>query len=324
MAKWQPPIPAGALWSADAVKLGPALALLAWCYDAVRRDGTLTISIADVAGDLDVEYRTIKRYWADLRAGPFFCDITDHGKRGYEVRFCDDWIDWRVLNARQPRAVEGTKTALEDDQPSKPDEGTNVSPDDLQGPVKAPSRPDEGTDMALNTSAYKVLNTTVLAGIAADAQSAPPPPPTKAPRARKPKAEPDSPLEVREAIAKGSAIDLHTGLKGDIVQVNDAGRRLWRDMRQPDQTPDSFVMDIRYVGKWVRQTQYPYKDSEQRIPPAALIKFWPAAMDARKSRQRPATNGAHEPPRPIRTQAERAADAAALARALTEQQRGAS
>ena len=152
--------------------------------------------------------------------------------------------------------------------------------------------------------------------------------PPRAKKTRAPKTEPASPPEVREAIAKGSAIDLRTGLKADVMQVNDAGRRLWRDMRQPDQTVDSFVLDIRYVGKWVRQTQHPYKDSEQRIPPAALIKFWPAAMEARDKKRAPAhVNGhqngaAHQQPRDTRTPAERAADVAALARAVAEQHSG--
>ena len=184
--------------------------------------------------------------------------------------------------------------------------------------------PDLPHQEALNDMPKEIYKEKERKYIADDAQSAPPPH-TKPARTRKPKAEPDSPPEVRAAIAKGSAIDLHTGLKADIVQVNQTGARLWRDMRQPGQTVESFVADIRYVGKWIRNTQHPYKDSAQRIPPSALIKFWPAAMEARP-KPRAAANGTYangtHAPLDTRTPQERAAAVAILAQQIEQQHGG--
>ena len=137
---WQPPIPANALYSRPALGLGAGLALLAWCYDAVQRDGTFKIILTEAAEDMDVEYRTIKRWWAALRAGPFFSHIKDRGRLGYEVRFSDEWIDWRILKARQPKDFQGTKKVLED------------AP---QVPLKSHSSPEMGIKMSPEQTVYK-------------------------------------------------------------------------------------------------------------------------------------------------------------------------
>jgi hypothetical protein len=53
MGTWQPPIPAGALYSKAARQLGPAIALLGYCYDLIQRDGTLELRLKDAAGDME-------------------------------------------------------------------------------------------------------------------------------------------------------------------------------------------------------------------------------------------------------------------------------
>lgn len=146
MASWHPPIPAGKLYSDDAIKLGPALAMLAWCYDGVQRDGTIEVSIEKAARDLNKPYRTVKDWWHLLRIGPFFSKATDKGRRGWVVTMANEWLDWHVMSNNYP--VQGQETALES-------EGQEVAHDNLQVPVKARSRTGKGRNSALKTSAYK-------------------------------------------------------------------------------------------------------------------------------------------------------------------------
>jgi hypothetical protein len=60
---WHPPIPSGKLYSPDALTLGPALALLIWCYDGIQRDGTVEIRLDRAAEDMQVPYRTVRNWW---------------------------------------------------------------------------------------------------------------------------------------------------------------------------------------------------------------------------------------------------------------------
>lgn len=155
---WHPPIPAGKLYSGPALSLGPALAMLIWCYDGIQRDGTIEIQLENIQQELNVSYRTIKDWWKLLKSGPFFCEQFDRGKRGWVVRMAEDWIDWHVMTNNYG---EGRNSALEDRDAdvSMPDEGQISALEDVQGPVKARSRPSEGRNSALETSAYKVLMT---------------------------------------------------------------------------------------------------------------------------------------------------------------------
>lgn len=146
MATWQPPIPAGALYSKPARQLGPALALLAYCYDLVQRDGWLEIVLKDAAGDMDTDYRTMRRWWADVSAGGFFREVIDRGRHGYKVRFKDGWLDWRILQARQPKEFKET---------SRPNEVSDVSLENDEGQIKAKSRPNERSSVSLEATAYK-------------------------------------------------------------------------------------------------------------------------------------------------------------------------
>lgn len=267
MASWQPPIPSGALYSRPARDLGPALALLAWCYDAVQRDGCFDVQLKEVAHEMDEPYHTVVKWWAKLQNGSFFVNVTDRGRSGFRVQFHDDWIDWRILNARGTKAMnrfELPEMVIEEDrQPS-------ITAQKLFNDSSITA---ELPEMVIETGMYKEDKSQEsrvkdVAANAATAQS------DKKPR--KPKTEPQSPIEVRRIVAIGSQIDLATGLKSDCIQVAKVAGDLWHKMHKPEQPVDSFVSDIRNCGKWIRQTQHPYKGSQQRIPPSALIKFWPA------------------------------------------------
>jgi hypothetical protein len=143
MATWHPPIPAERLYSPAALDLGPALAMLIWCYDNINRDGTIEVQLPQVTTDIGKPYGTIKDWWRMLRMGPFFCEQIDRGRRGWVVRMSEDWIDWHVMA---------------NNYPSKLDESRDVSLENGQVPVKAASKPSESRDVSLETSAYKVLH----------------------------------------------------------------------------------------------------------------------------------------------------------------------
>lgn len=178
MAKWQPPIPSGALWSQEVIQSN-AGALLAYCYDAVLTDGTFTIQLAETSGEMGVDYRTIKRWWSALRAGSFFKSVQDKGRKGFLVRMSDDWLDWRILKARQTVQAEGPKTS-----PEIESEGSSISPDDAQVVLKGISRTDERPSMSLENNAYKVLITTDQNSDSSLASDDAVTPPAEAPKAK--------------------------------------------------------------------------------------------------------------------------------------------
>lgn len=154
--RWHPPIPAGMLYSAPALALGPALALLLWMYDNVNRDGVCDVSLKAATDDLEIiGYRTIKLWWSALLAGPFFCEVCDRGRQGYRVTFAADWIDWRELGRDAPpsRPAQGQDVA-----PETISQGQDVALEAAQVPLKSISSPDEGQDVALDGRMYKVLH----------------------------------------------------------------------------------------------------------------------------------------------------------------------
>ena len=106
MTTWQPPIPSGALYSPHAIALGPGLALLAWCYDQVERDGSIQISLEKAAADIGKPYGTIRDWWKALRGSegksPFFSEITPCGRKGWRVVFRTRWLDWRIMRHNYP------------------------------------------------------------------------------------------------------------------------------------------------------------------------------------------------------------------------------
>lgn len=153
---WHPPIPAGKLYSEPALTLGPALAMLIWCYDGIQRDGTIEVSLERAAGETGKSYRTIKDWWRALRNGPFFSEMRDCGRKGWIVRMADEWLDWHTMERNYPQ-LEGRKAALEGGV-SRTNEGQSIALEDAQAPLKARSRPGEGRKAALEGSAYKVLH----------------------------------------------------------------------------------------------------------------------------------------------------------------------
>lgn len=155
---WHPPIPTGRLYSGPAIKLGPGLALLVWCYDHVERNATIEIKLEKAAADIGKPYGTIKDWWKLLREGPFFCEQIDRGRRGWVVRMSDDWLDWHVMKNNYPDEGGNVNHNGALNEPSPDDEGRDVSFEDVQGPVKAPSRPRQGRDVSFEHSRNKVLH----------------------------------------------------------------------------------------------------------------------------------------------------------------------
>ena len=97
---WQPPIPSGALWSKPMRSLGPAKALIEYCYDIVRRDGWCHFKLVDVADAMGEPYITVKRWWKTVEDANeqhgFFAEIKRRGVLGIEVQLAARWLDWRI------------------------------------------------------------------------------------------------------------------------------------------------------------------------------------------------------------------------------------
>lgn len=144
---WHPPIPASKLYSEPALKLGPALALLVWCYDRINRDGTIEIKLESAATDIGKPYGTIRDWWRMLREGPFFSELTDKGRRGWAVRMDRDWIDWHVMGNNYPVNAEM----------SAPSQRRNVSANGFESSVTVASTRRDSRDVSDEGSAYKVL-----------------------------------------------------------------------------------------------------------------------------------------------------------------------
>src|SRR5581483_5424473 len=145
--KWIPPIPYGALYSKPARDLGHALALLGWCYDNVTTDGWLDLNLQEVAGDLDTPYRTIKLWWQALRSSPFIATVIDRGRKGLKVRMADDWIDWRVLKARQPEHEQPISNGTH--------QGQDAAPFPQIGPEMGDKWAGNGAESRPSADAYK-------------------------------------------------------------------------------------------------------------------------------------------------------------------------
>lgn len=206
-----------------------------------------------------------------------------------EIRVVDVW---EANRAKYPPSVQVVNT-------SESDQDMNTSRQSVQPVNTNPlsvhtvnaSAPDEAESVhTVNVSVHQVNerrsleeDLTHVAPVAADA--APSPPAGKKPRAerkpRTPKAEPEpTPEIVRRTIARGSQVDYDHGEQGDIVQVNLAARYLWDHQRLPDETPEALCNRIKAAGRWIRQTQHPYRDSLQRMPPSALKKHWQGWLDS--------------------------------------------
>ena len=138
---WHPPIPFGALYSEDALQIGPALSLLGYCYDKVsREDGTLRLNLRTAASEMGVPYPTVKRWWELLKETGYIASHKERGRAGMDVRMSDDWLDWwREDQETRSKTIPNKK---ETGQKREKNERKTVS------------------EMIPNTAAYKVLNTT--------------------------------------------------------------------------------------------------------------------------------------------------------------------
>jgi hypothetical protein len=109
---WHPPIPSEAVYSDEVAQLGAGLRLLWYLYNSVERNGTVAFSINKASKALNVPYETMRHWWQALRPLGIVAIEEDHGKKGYLLRFDDEWLDWHVMAANYPQApaVNGSST----------------------------------------------------------------------------------------------------------------------------------------------------------------------------------------------------------------------
>lgn len=262
MKKWQPPIPAGALCSPDAIAINTALPLLGWCYDQVQRDGWLDIDLHEVAGAIEVPYHTVKKWWADLKNSSFITEVNKHGRNGMRVRLADDWLDWRSRD---------TQHSVSNPVPNTEQSGLNR---DLIGTGMVPN-------MVPNKSSNKVLNNDQESeGSGGD----------KRPR-RTPKKEP-VPEAVIIALADACKIDRSVAPRLDRDQLYQSAGILARAGANQSQSPEQIAEVIRYVASYFRQFDWRGKKGENPTP-AHIRKIWREAIDARAASVNGYRNGSH-------------------------------
>ncbi len=149
---WHPPIPTG-LATDPAVrelKYKMALHLLLYCYDDVRRDGSVKISLKEAALALQEPYETVRRWWRSLLDGPFFAKQRDCGRNGWEVQFAPDWIDWHVMSNNYQRSPMNAE-----EETSQPSTVNERSPMNGQGLNITVSSTSERSPMNVENPAYK-------------------------------------------------------------------------------------------------------------------------------------------------------------------------
>lgn len=181
MGKWQPPIPSGALWCKPMRDLGPAKALVEYCYDIVMRDGWCRFKLVEVADAMEEPYINVKRWWKAIQDANetmrLFSEVKNRGVRGIEVRFNDKWIDWRILNNRteapEPNGTEEVSTLI----PLPIREVFPLLPLALESEANGIKRStNEVSTLIPLPECNKVLITTDQADIADAAKAAPPAP----------------------------------------------------------------------------------------------------------------------------------------------------
>ena len=175
---WQPPIPSGALWSKPMRSLGPAKALIEYCYDIVRRDGWCHFKLVDVADAMGEPYITVKRWWKTVEDANeqhgFFAEIKRRGVLGIEVQLAARWLDWRIAARPEQDGPEEVSKVIHLAQEEGSKEVSKlilldgINPREVSKEVSK-----EGSDLIPLAPAYKVL-------IESDQT---PPPPTQPPRA---------------------------------------------------------------------------------------------------------------------------------------------
>lgn len=286
---WHPPIPTGKLYSEPALQLGPALAMLVWCYDGVKRDGQIEVRLDQAAVDIGVSYRTIRNWWQALREGPFFSEEHDRGRQGWIVKLAEEWIDWHVMgNNYQGKDVSSEKKV------SKPDEGQNVSLEEDESHFKAPSKPDEGQDLSFEQNVYKEDQHDHKSGIVASRKM----------RSQRPqrKTRDPTPAIVREALADVCGFDLSICSKENAVNVNVVAKRLFEAGQKAGKTTEETAITIRYVASYFAKHDWRGKKGD-RPTPKQLVDVWGAAI-AERNRSKNGHTPLAEKPRDILTQDE--------------------
>lgn len=153
---WHPPIPSEAVYSIEVAQLGAGLRLLWYLYNKVQRDSTVEFSPRVASESLSVPYDTVRNWWQALRPLGIVTVEQDRGKKGYVLRFDDDWIDWHVMAANYPGAA--------------PVQRSNMTTETVERPVNGFSMDFQRSNIPVEEPAYKVLM---------DYHESPPPPPTE-------------------------------------------------------------------------------------------------------------------------------------------------
>lgn len=187
---WHPPIPAGTLSSPAAARLGAALVLLARLYDTVERDGTIRISLSQVAPELGISYETVKRYWsaiveADAR---WVRDVQIKGRGGIVAKLNPRYIDWHVLRANYPDQPETVSEVTPFPEMGSENGVTNSVRSDTISPPESETGSENGVRNGVTNSvnsdtirsAYKVLMTPDSDLSLRESAAAPPPAPAPA------------------------------------------------------------------------------------------------------------------------------------------------
>lgn len=311
MASWVPPIPGGKLTSKPVRQLGSAVTFLHWCYEAVRRDGTIEFQIGEVADYLDESYYTVRKWWSLVKDGPWFCEVIDRGKRGFSVHMHDDWLEWRTVKSSS--SVGQVPNLVLDDDQEKPAERSSAGEmHDLvleetdnadEMPVKLRSNENEVPEMVLDDRMYKVLHTDQKK----HARSS-----RKRSDVRSSGEEIDEPLSVettpqaiRRALYDTCQI-AETASRGVKLNANSAAKRFWQAGSRQGKSEQEIADAIRYVGSWCRKNPACWQCKDGSAPTPKLIgDYWRQAIESRdKSRAPPGmngTNGAHAPTEPTLT-----------------------
>lgn len=271
MASWQPPIPAGALYSKPARTLGPALPLLAYCYDKVQRDGWFDIVLKEAAADMEEPYQNIKRWWQALENGGFFATVENHKRKGLRVQFKSVWIDWRILSARKSNAFD-------------PDtEVPETVPNQNKGQFRDSLGTTEVPETVLLSPAYKVLIDQDTKGDERDDANA-----SRTPRKKEPKTEkPPTPKPIRDALAEVCQIG-KLSTREQVLQLNQSAAAIWKAQADDGREPEQIAADIHYVAGYFKRHDWRGKRGD--IPrPADVREVWQPALAARSAEKPAAT-----------------------------------
>ena len=156
--------------------LGPAKALIEYCYDIVRRDGWCHFKLVDVADAMGEPYITVKRWWKTVEDANeqhgFFAEIKRRGVLGIEVQLAARWLDWRIAARPEQDGPEEVSKVI----PLAQEEGSKevsklilfdgINPREVSKEVSK-----EGSDLIPLAPAYKVL---------IESDQTPPPPTARA------------------------------------------------------------------------------------------------------------------------------------------------